>query len=115
MKEIQKINSDKTELHALKQIEKNTVLIDSTVLRPGHRCFEVNHETLECIEAQYEREVHFNDPDTRNIMIKENCSYINALNAANALKVYNKGGRKENKSLMKIGDYINHEYYDNNF
>lgn len=104
MKELEKINADKTELHALKQIEKKTVLIDTTVLRPGHRCFEINHDTLKCVEAQYEREVNFNDPDTRKVMIKVNCSYINALNSTNALKTYHKGGRKQIKPLLKIGE-----------
>lgn len=101
---------DETEHHALKQFEKKTVLIDSTVLRPGHRCFEINHETLECIEAQYEREVNFNKPDTRKIMIKPNCSYMNALNVVNALKTYNKGGRKQSKPFMKIGGHFDIQY-----
>jgi hypothetical protein len=104
MKDIQKIDADKTELHALKQIEKKKVLIDSSKLRPGHTCFQINNETLECVEASYEREVNFNDPDKRKITIKPNCSYINALNKANALKVFNKGGRKEIKPFMTLGE-----------
>lgn len=99
------VNADKTELHALKQIEKKTVWIGSEVLRPGHRCFQINNETLECIEAEYEREVHFHDADKRKIVIKPNCSYVNALNKDNALKVYNKGGRIEVKPFMKLGAF----------
>lgn len=102
--------ADKTELHSLKQFEKKTVFIDSTVLRPGHKCFEINHDTLTCVEAEYEREVNFNAPDTRKVMIKPNHSYINALNSKNALKVYGKGGRTIIKPIMKMGGYFEIQY-----
>ena len=105
MKELQKIDADKTELHALKQIEKKTIWIGSEVLRPGHRCFQINNETRECVEAEYEREVHFNEADKRKIVIKPNCSYVNALNKENALKVYDKGGRQETKPFLKLGEF----------
>ena len=93
MKELQKINADKTELHALKQFEKKTVFDSSTILHPGHRCFEINNKTLECVEAKFEAEVHFNSPNKRKIIIKEGYSYINALNKQNALKVF----KRQNK------------------
>lgn len=104
MKIIEDIKKDKTELQALKQFEKKKVLVDTRVLRPGHKCFEINHDTLACVEAQYEREVHFNEPDTRKVMIKQGCSYINALNKENALKVFKKGGRIQKLPLMNIKD-----------
>jgi len=104
MKETQCIDADKTELHALKQFEKKKVLVDTRELRPGHKCFEINMETLECVEASYEREVNFNQPDKLKVVIKPNCSYINALNKQNALKVYNNGGRKVIEPIMKMGE-----------
>lgn len=88
MKELQKIDADKTELHTLKQFEKKTVLIGSKILRPGHRCFQINNKTLECVEASYHSEVHFNEPNRRKVTIKEGHSYVNALNKKNALKVF---------------------------
>jgi len=94
MKELHKIDADKTELHALKQFEKKTVFIGSKNLRPGHRCFQINNDSLECEEALYHNEVHFDKPNARKIMIKENHTYINALNKNNALKVF----KRENKS-----------------
>jgi hypothetical protein len=81
-------DKDQTEQHAQKQHEKKTVLIGSKILRPGHRCFEVNTQTLEVSDAKFETQVHFNAPKRRKIIIKESCVYVNALNAKNALKVY---------------------------
>ena len=75
-------------LHAQKEIEKKTVFIGSTKLTPGHRVFEINERTLDCSEAKYETEVHFNAPNKRKIIIKEGCVYICALNSKNALKRY---------------------------
>jgi|GEM_PF-2914929 hypothetical protein len=98
---------DEVKLHAEKQFEKKTAFLRKEILRPGHRCFEVNEKTFETKEAQYERIVNFNEPDTRKIVIKENCVYINALNAPNALKVYKKGGRKIQEPFMKMGEEHN--------
>lgn len=84
------INKDETELHALKKFEKRTVFLGSKLLRPGHRCFEVNNDTKECVEAKFETEVHFNKPNSRKVVIKENHTYINALNVKNAIKVFNR-------------------------
>lgn len=104
MKELKLANIDNVKLHAERQIEKKTVFLGSETLRPGHRCFEINESTLEVTEAQYERIVRFNAPDTRTIITKTNCAYINALNKANALKVYKKGGRNELKPFMSFND-----------
>lgn len=79
------------ELHAQKQVEKKTVLIGSTFLTPGHRCFEINTKTLKVEEAQYEREVHFNAADRRKIITKEGYAYVTALNKKNALKRFKRG------------------------
>lgn len=98
---------DEVKLHAEKQIEKKTVFLGREFLRPGHRCFEINTTTLAVTETQYERVVYFNEPDARKILTKENCVYINALNAANALKVYKKGGRIITEPLFERGDLYN--------
>lgn len=90
MKEIEKLHQDAKELHAHKQIEKKTLFLGSRLLRPGHRCFEINNDTKECKEAEFVSEVHFMKPNSRRIITKENHTYINALNIKNALKIYNR-------------------------
>jgi len=87
---IEPIKKDETELHALKQFEKKKLFIGSKMLRPGHRCFEINNITKECCEAKYETEVHFNKPNARKVITKEGYSYVNALNQKNAIKVFNR-------------------------
>lgn len=83
-------SQDQVEQHALKQIEKKTIFIGSQKLTPGHRVFEINEKTLDCSEAKYETEVHYNAPNKRKIIIKEGYVYICALNSKNALKKYHK-------------------------
>lgn len=105
MKDFDKVNQDKTELHALKQIEKKSLFIGSVNLQAGHQCFEINNETKEVAPAQFQTKIHFNKPNTYEIIQKENHSYINALNKKNALKIFNKGGRPYNpfeKSPLKL-------------
>ncbi len=104
---VEPILKDEVKLHAEKQIEKKTIFLGSEILRPGHRCFEVNEKTLKAVEAEYSRVVNFNSPDTRSIMTKPDCVYVNALNAANALKVYHKGGREVAQPLFKMTDIYN--------
>lgn len=96
------ILKDEVKLHAEKQIEKKTVFIGSQKLIPGHRCFEINEVTGEVVQANYLLSVNFNSPDSKEVLVKPNCVYINALNAKNALKIYNKGGRKEIKPFLTL-------------
>lgn len=96
--------ADKVKIVKQKQIEKKTIFLGSEILRPGHRCFEVNENTLETKEAEYERVVNFNSPDTRSIVVSPECVYINALNKSNAIKVYKKGGRIIEKPFMSFSD-----------
>lgn len=81
---------EETEQHAQKQIEKKTVFIGSTKLTPGHRVFQIDTNNMECTEAEYEAEVHYNSPNRRKIIIKLDCAYICALNKKNAIKRYNR-------------------------
>lgn len=81
-------SQEETEQHALKQIERKSAFLGSAMLTPGHRVFEINTTTLECSEAVFETEVHFNAPHRRKITIKQECVYICALNIKNALKRY---------------------------
>lgn len=104
MKEIASHHKDQVKHHSERQVEKKTVLLGTEALRPGHRCYEINTETLEVNEAQYRQVVNFNAPDTREVDTKSNCVYINAMNAKNALKVYNKGGRQITTPFMNIND-----------
>ncbi len=106
MKEIEKRLKDKINVHAQRQIEKQTVLVGTEFLRPGHRCFEINTITLEVCEAVYELEFNYRGNFyKRKINVKPDCVYINALNKKNALKVYRKGGRLIVKSFMNINEY----------
>ncbi len=105
MKEIEKKVKDKISITAQRQIEKQTLLIGTSKLQAGHRCFEINTKTLSVKQAEFEAEVNFSKQIKYKVVTKPDCVYINALNAKNALKVYHKGGRKETKPIFNISDY----------
>lgn len=71
----------------------------------GHRVFEIDTNTLEVNEAEYEKinTINFFDAlnmiTNRKIVIRKNKVYIQALNKKNALKVFLNGGRKQRKNF----------------
>ena len=112
MKETQLTHREKTQLEAKKQQEKKTEIKHTATIYPhnNHKLWEVNTETLEVKEAQYnlKNDYHFNpnwkqgDPIVaeKSLLQSKNCVYISALNAASALKKFNKGddGSRYDKS-----------------
>lgn len=76
------------EIVTQKQIEKKKVQLGSSILKPGHTCFELNTKTLSCVPAKHEPQANFAGVLRSRIITKENCVYINALNKKNVLKIY---------------------------
>lgn len=89
MKDFDKVQKDEIKTVTQKQVEKRKVHLGSAMVRPGHRCFEINKDTLEVSEVEYNISATFNNGVKKEINIKENCAYIIALNKKNALKKFN--------------------------
>lgn len=87
-------NNENIELSVQMQQEKKLKYMGNQVLRKGHKCFEINTETMEVNEASYmKKDITLTDALdesylSRSIMQKQNCIYINALNKKNALKKF---------------------------
>ena len=75
-------------LHAQKDFEKKTMVLGSAILISGHRYFEINTQTMDINEVQYEKSVHFNSSYRRKILVKQRFMYLTALNKKNSLKKY---------------------------
>lgn len=81
---------DEVKIVSQKQIEKQLKHIGSVRLRPGHTCFEINNSTKEVEKAKIETVAHLTEGIKHKVITKDGYSYINALNAKNALKHFNK-------------------------
>lgn len=74
------------------QIEKQKQLLGSVRLKRGHKLFEVNINTQEITEAQYDTQEYAEGTDRniskrKSLTVKENCIYVGALNKKNVIKI----------------------------
>ena len=76
------------------KINKEQKYIGSMKHQAGHTLFEINHNTKQIREAVIERKVFIGLDGKpifqRKVQINKDCYYIEALNAKNALKKYQK-------------------------
>lgn len=82
----------KTELSVKKEVKKEYVPEGTLAPKKGHFVWEINKETLSVVKAEYKRNTAvFSRTQTlpsEELIKKENCVYIPALNADNAIKKY---------------------------
>jgi hypothetical protein len=95
MKELETHSKVKEEIKAIKPIQKEKQLLATLKPQKGHRCFEINTATGEINEALFDRKnVHYRITGNisgfvkKELLVKEGCVYITALNKENALKKY---------------------------
>jgi hypothetical protein len=94
MKELEKYNKISTEIKATIPIKKKTKLLGSLYPQKGHKCFEINNLTLEINEAKFESvtinitSISQENYVNKKLLVKENCTYITALNKKNAMKKF---------------------------
>lgn len=97
MKETQQHNPDQVQDVRQKEVKKQLAFIGRKVPGDGHKCYELNLETLIMSEIEpIKTDANFNEAKkgklsgSRKINIKENCIYVTALNEKNAIKKFNK-------------------------
>jgi hypothetical protein len=93
MKEIENIKANISFGVAVKQKkEVEITYTNSLIPHSGHKVWEINKETLEVKEAKFSNtNYHIGAKNKKEIIKKNNCEYISALNKENALKKYKKG------------------------
>ena len=95
MKELEQYNKTSSEIKASVPIKKENKLIGTLRPKRGHKCFEINNLTLEINEATYESvtisitSISGEYYNHKKLLVKENCTYITALNKKNAMKKFN--------------------------
>ncbi len=98
-------DKDKMEISIQKKQQKEKVLIGKIIPHEGHKMWEINDETLEIKEAQFEQKTFIlgSNHKNREIITRIGCTYISALNKKSAIKKYTQGknGSKE-MGNMKI-------------
>lgn len=93
-----------------KKQKKEFRLVASGVPHPNHKVWEINLITGEVkLATAFKKNIHWSAAvkgkfRSSNILVKENCAYVFALNPENALKKYNKNsnGAKFTKVNSKI-------------
>lgn len=82
----------KTELSVKKEVKKDYVPEGTLMPKKGHFVWEINKETLDAVKAEYKRNTavfgRTQALPSEELLKKENCIYIPALNADNAKKKY---------------------------
>lgn len=95
MKETTTILKDKIENVRQVEIEKQLVLTGKYIPQKGHTLFEVNKVTGEVVKASFEdvkavdyisKKGPFRQITTKKVIVRENCTYISALNIKNCFK-----------------------------
>jgi hypothetical protein len=80
---------EKTEVQALKPIEKQHKYHGTLVVHRGHKCFEYDFDTCLIKEAEFETvavEYGTEGNVSKKIAIRPNCGYASALNKKNAIR-----------------------------
>lgn len=97
MKETEIVIKDQVEIVSEHKQKKELKHMTQTIMSPGHKCFELNIETGDIVEAQYiQTTVSFDKAKNgslssqRKLIIKDKCLYTTALNMKNALKRFKK-------------------------
>ena len=117
MKELNNIDRSfhKKEVHAEKKNKKEVEYKLQESISPfkGHKVYEINLETLEVIEAEFVKRKyitwfdaikHMNGHYKKDVLVKNNCVYVSALNPKSALDRYNKnkGSAIKPKGSLKL-------------
>ena len=104
MKEIQNAKKDDIKIVSEKQIEKQLKHAGQALIRPNQKCYELNLMTNEIVLATIDVKlnpfatgkkldllngvVNGESKFTQNIVTKENCIYVNAINLKNASRKF---------------------------
>jgi isopentenyl diphosphate isomerase/L-lactate dehydrogenase-like FMN-dependent dehydrogenase len=92
---------DKIKVEASKQQQKETQKKLLATIRPhkGHTLYEINVLTGDTVEAEFEQvNAHFGEVGTKvrkQVITKENCFYISALNKKNAILKFHRFMKKK--------------------
>lgn len=96
MKELNNIEADKLAFKQEAQIKETVVLKKSILNHKGLTLFEINTDTFEVCEAEYESVGAQLNPDfiggvrvNKVVRRKQNCAYVLALNKKNAMRKFN--------------------------
>lgn len=93
MKELFTSARDQTEIVYQKQLKKEVKLIGSQRRIPGLTLWEYNLKTKQLVKAEFKKidhKLNFDRTDLEKryqVIINENCTYFQALNEKNAIKV----------------------------
>lgn len=111
MKEVEpKLNAD-IEMSVKQKKEIKASLIGDITLHEGHTLFEINTETLEVTAAKFSNVTYqMFGQNKKQVIVKEGCAYVAALNKSNALKKY-KAGKTGGKELDKDPLYFPTKMY----
>lgn len=98
MEEARPKQTDRVEIHAPVQQQKQQRLEARARLHPGHRCWELNLSTGEVKLAELQEVTRHYDPTkvvqlhpvVRKVVMREGHLYLNALNKKNAVKQFKK-------------------------
>lgn len=109
MKETELPSKENIEISVTQKQQKGNKLIGKIVPHNGHKMWEINTQTLEVKQVKYSNATYSPYGETKKeIIIKQGCVYISALNEKNALKKYKKksnGGKefsKESAPLFRL-------------
>ena len=95
MKEFEGVykEKDKMELSIQKKQQKEKELVGKIIPHEGHKVWEINDETFEIKQAEFEKKTFIIGRNQMNpeIIIRSGFSYVSALNSKNALKKYKQG------------------------
>jgi hypothetical protein len=102
MKEFEGVfkEKDKMEISIQKKQQKEKVLVGQIIPHAGHKIWEINDDTMEIKQAEFEKKTFIIGKSHQNpeIIIRSGFSYVSALNYKTALKKY-KQGRNGSKEL----------------
>ena len=109
MKEFEGVfqEKDKMELSIQKKQQKEKQLVGKIIPHAGHKVWEINDETLEIKQADFDKKTFIigkshNNPE---ILVRIGFSYVSALNQKSAMKKYiqgKNGSKLINKNPLRI-------------
>lgn len=99
----------KIEASVEKQVKKEEKFLGSMKLSPGHKCWELDLNTLHIKEAEYKKiAINFAAAQKgeisrmRKLLTKESCIYVTALNMKNARKKFTIMLREKNEQFKEL-------------
>lgn len=97
MKELENIQKDKLEIQATIPVETEKKFLGSIVPHNGHTLFEMDLTTgsirkavFESVDVDYKEAANGNIVSKKQVIVKQNCIYVSALNAKSSVKHFKK-------------------------